>query len=70
MNNVEGCVDSSQSLDHPVLRKFSDVFVEEIPGIPLKREIDFQIDLVPGTEPISKTPYRMTAQEMVELKIQ
>lgn len=41
VNNLEGYVDSGQSLDHPVLRKFSDVFVEEIPGIPPKREIDF-----------------------------
>lgn len=38
--------------------------------MPPKREIDFRIDLVPGTEPISKTPYRMTAQELVELKIE
>ena len=44
--------------------------VKEIPGIPPRREIDFRIDLLPGTEPISKTTYRMIAQELVELKLQ
>ena len=42
----------------------------KILGIPPKRDIDFRIDLVPGTEPISKTPYRMIAHELVELKVQ
>ena len=58
------------SLDHPLLKEFSDIFVTEILGIPPKRDIDFRIDLVPGIEPISKTPYRMIAQELVELKVQ
>ena len=70
VNDLEEIVDKESFLNHPVLQKFSDVFVEDIPGIPPRREIDFRIDLVPGTEPISKTPYRMTAQELVELKLQ
>ena len=53
-----------------MLEEFSGVFVIEILGIPPKREIDFRIDLMPGTKPISKTPYRMIAQELVELKVQ
>ena len=68
VNNLEDSVVKSSSLNHPILWNFSDVFVKEIPGIPPKREIDFRIDLVPGMKPISKTPYRMIAQELVELK--
>ncbi|KAH9317622.1 hypothetical protein KI387_019391, partial [Taxus chinensis] len=46
--------------DHPLLSEFSDVFPGELPGLPPPREIDFHIDLVPGAEPISRAPYRMT----------
>ena len=56
--------------DIPVVREFSDVFPEDLPGIPLDREIDFQIELAPGTEPISKAPYRMAPLELKELKVQ
>ena len=45
--------------DIMVVREFSDVFPEDLPGIPLDREIDFQIELAPVTKPISKAPYRM-----------
>ena len=53
-----------------VVREFPDVFPEDLPGIPLDREIDFQIELVLGTELISKAPYRMTPLELKELKVQ
>ena len=43
----------------PVVREFPEVFPEEIPGLPPKREIEFGIDLVPGAGPISIAPYRM-----------
>ena len=56
--------------DIPVVREFSDVFPEDLPGIPPDREIDFQIELAPGTEPISKAPYRMAPLEFKELKVQ
>ena len=56
--------------DLEVVNEFLDVFPEEIPGMPPKREIDFTIDLVPGTAPISKAPYRMAPAEMGELKEQ
>ena len=56
--------------DIPVVREFSDVFLEDLPGIPLDREIEFQIKLTPGTEPISKAPYRMAPLELKELKVQ
>ena len=56
--------------DIPVVREFPDVFPEDLPVIPPDREIDFQIELVPGTEPISKAPYRMAPLELKELKVQ
>ena len=49
-----------------VVQDFEDVF-HDILGLPPKREIDFCIELVPGTLPISKTPYRMAPTEMLEL---
>eukprot|EP00253_Pinus_taeda_P030735 PITA_30735 len=47
-----------------------DVFPEEIPGLPPKRNIDFTIDLMPGTAPVSQEPYKMSVPELTELKIQ
>ena len=47
-----------------VVREFPDVFPEDLPGIPPNREIDFQIKLTPGIEPISKAPYRMAPLEL------
>ena len=52
----------------PVVRDFLDVFPEDLPGSPPEQEIDFPIDLVPGTAPISLPPYRMTPAELKELK--
>ena len=43
----------------PVVREFLDVFPEELPGIPLEREVDLAIEIVPGTVPMSRAPYRM-----------
>ena len=56
--------------DIPVVREFSDVFPKDLPGIPIDREIEFSIDLLPGTSPISKAPYRMALTELKELKEQ
>ncbi|KAI3804330.1 hypothetical protein L1987_25790 [Smallanthus sonchifolius] len=56
--------------DVPVVAEFSDVFPDELPGIPLKREVEFRINLVPRTTPIAKAPYRLASTEMAELKKQ
>jgi hypothetical protein len=53
-----------------VVRDFLDVFPEELPGMPPDREVEFVIDLLPGTAPISKRPYRMSVEELKELKKQ
>src|SRR4051812_49397793 len=52
----------------PVVRDFPDVFPEELPGIPPTREVEFVIDLKPGTVPIAKRPYKMPPHELLELK--
>jgi hypothetical protein len=54
----------------PVVREFPDVFPKELPGLPPDREVEFSIDLLPGTGPISKAPYRMAPTELRELKVQ
>ncbi|XP_073139021.1 uncharacterized protein [Henckelia pumila] len=54
----------------PVLNEFLDVFPDEIPGFPLVREVEFGIDLMPGTSPISRAPYQLALLEMRELKLQ
>jgi hypothetical protein len=53
-----------------VVRDFLDVFPEELPGMPPDREVEFVINLLPGTAPISKRPYRMSVEELKELKKQ
>ncbi|KAL5732481.1 hypothetical protein ACOSQ2_032173 [Xanthoceras sorbifolium] len=56
--------------DIPVVREFLDVFPEDLPGLPLDREVEFQIELAHGTKPISNAPYRMPPSELKELKVQ
>ena len=56
--------------DVPIVSEYPDVFPEELPGMPPDRDIEFVIDLVPGTAPISKRPYRMPVDELVEMKKQ
>jgi hypothetical protein len=53
-----------------VVRDFPDVFPEELPGMPPDREVEFVIDLLPETAPISKRPYRMFVEELKGLKKQ
>jgi hypothetical protein len=53
-----------------VVKDFPDVFLEELPGMPPDREVEFVIDLLPETAPISKWPYRMSVEELKELKKQ
>ena len=53
-----------------VVKDFPDVFPEELPGIPPVREVDLYIEILPGTAPTSRAPYRMAQTELKELKIQ
>jgi hypothetical protein len=56
--------------DIPVVRNYPDVFTEVTTGLPPDLEIEFSIDLMPGTQPIHKAPYRMAPSELKELKKQ
>jgi hypothetical protein len=56
--------------DIPVVCEFSDVFLEDLPGLPLERDVEFVIELKPGTAPISRRLYRMPPNELAELKTQ
>jgi hypothetical protein len=53
-----------------VVCKYADVFPDKLPGMPPDRDIEFAIELQPGTTPISKRPYRMPPAELAELKEQ
>jgi hypothetical protein len=61
-------LDASQGSEVPVVNEFPDVFPEELPGMQPDRDIEFVIELKPGTTPIYKIPYRMTTIEFTELK--
>jgi hypothetical protein len=54
----------------PVVCEYPDVFPDELPGMPLDRDVEFVIELQPGTAPISKRAYRMPPKELAELKNQ
>jgi hypothetical protein len=56
--------------DIPIVCEYPDIFPDDLPGMPLDRDIEFVIELQPGTAPISKRPYRMPPNELAELKIQ
>ena len=54
----------------PVVKDFPDVFPEELPGMPPDRDIEFLIEQLPDTGPISKRPYQMPANDLEEIKKQ
>lgn len=56
--------------DIPVVREFPDVFPEDLPVMPSDRDIEFKIELQPGTTPIYRRPYKMAPKELAELKEQ
>jgi hypothetical protein len=56
--------------DIHVVHEFPNVFPDDLPGMPPERAIEFKIELQPGTTPISKAPYKMSREELAELKTQ
>jgi hypothetical protein len=63
-------LDGASTLDIRTISEYPNVFPEELPGMPPDREIEFVIELVPGTAAIFKRPYRMAANQLAELKEQ
>ena len=53
-----------------VVCEYEDVFLDELPGLPPHKDVDFVIELHPGMSPISMTPHRMALVELQELKVQ
>ncbi|GKE29029.1 putative reverse transcriptase domain-containing protein [Tanacetum coccineum] len=56
--------------DVPTVRDFSEVFPEDLPGLPPIQQVEFQIDLVPGAAPLARAPYRLAPSELQELSTQ
>ncbi|GKA42660.1 putative reverse transcriptase domain-containing protein [Tanacetum coccineum] len=67
---VEDKSEEKRLEDVPIIREFSEVFPEDLPGLPPTRRVEFQIDLVHGTAPVARAPYRLTLAEMQELSTQ
>ncbi|GJR73060.1 hypothetical protein Tco_0085425 [Tanacetum coccineum] len=63
---MEKKADEKRLEDIPVVKEFPDIFPEDLPGIPPVRQVEFQIDLIPGAAPIARTPYRLAPSEMQE----
>ncbi|GKB18108.1 putative reverse transcriptase domain-containing protein [Tanacetum coccineum] len=56
--------------DVPTVRDFPEVFPEDLPGLPPTRQVEFQIDLVPGAAPVARAPYRLALSKLQELSTQ
>jgi hypothetical protein len=70
---INSCVYAIEGIkleDIPVVCEYLDIFPDDLPGMPPSRDIEFIIELQPGTAPISKRPYRMPPNELAELKVQ
>jgi hypothetical protein len=63
-------VQAKSIADIPVVCEFPDVFPNDLSGLPLDCDVELKIELLPGTAPISKRPYRMPLNELAELKVQ
>ncbi|GKA21688.1 putative reverse transcriptase domain-containing protein [Tanacetum coccineum] len=67
---VEDKSEKKRLEDVPIVRDFPEVFPEDLPGLPPTRQVEFQIDLVPGAAPIARAPYRLAPSKMKELSEQ
>ncbi|GKD54621.1 putative reverse transcriptase domain-containing protein [Tanacetum coccineum] len=62
--------DEKRIEDILVVRELLEVFPEDLPGLPPIRQVEFQIDLIPGAVPVAQAPYRLAPSEMQELSNQ
>ncbi|GJR73766.1 putative reverse transcriptase domain-containing protein [Tanacetum coccineum] len=67
---VEDKSEKKRLEDVPIVQDFPEVFPEDLPGLPPTRQVEFQIDLVPGVAPVARAPYRLAPSEMKELSEQ
>src|SRR5438876_3006174 len=54
----------------PVVSEYPNVFPEELPGLPPERAVEFSIELLPGTAPVFRRPYKMSSNDLAEMKVQ
>jgi len=67
---VDRKAEERKAEDIPLVKEYPEVFLEDLPGLPPQRQVEFRIDLVPGAAPVVKAPYRLASSEMQELSIQ
>nr|GFD23882.1 putative reverse transcriptase domain-containing protein [Tanacetum cinerariifolium] len=68
---VTGTVSKEKRVeDVPVSCDFPEVFPEDLPGLPPPRQVEFRIDLIPGSTPVARAPYRLAPSELKELSEQ
>ncbi|GKA73627.1 putative reverse transcriptase domain-containing protein, partial [Tanacetum coccineum] len=67
---AENKLEEKQLEDVPIIRDFLKVFPEDLPRLPSSQQVEFQINLVPGTTPVARAPYRLAPSEMQELSAQ
>nr|GEV16612.1 putative reverse transcriptase domain-containing protein [Tanacetum cinerariifolium] len=67
---MEKKADEKRLKDIPVVREFPEVFLEDLPGLPPIRQVEFQIDLIPGAVPVAQAPYRLASSEIQKLSNQ
>ena len=70
LQNLSCAIQATTLYDIPIVCEFLDVFLDELPDLPPNRDVEFKIELVLGTTPISRRPYRMPPNELAKLKIQ
>ncbi|KAI3683189.1 hypothetical protein L1987_83689 [Smallanthus sonchifolius] len=67
---VEKKLEERRLEDIPIVKDYPEVFPEDLPGLPPPRQVEFQIDLVPGAAPVARSPYRLAPSKMQELSNQ
>ncbi|GKC37199.1 putative reverse transcriptase domain-containing protein, partial [Tanacetum coccineum] len=70
IKKTEDKSEEKQLEDVPIVRDFPEVFLEDLPGLPPTRQVEFQIDLIPGVSPVARALYRLAPSEMKELSEQ
>ncbi|GKA39782.1 hypothetical protein Tco_0732333 [Tanacetum coccineum] len=70
LSDIHCAADEKKLDDIRVVRDFPEVFPDDLLGLPLVREIEFRIDLIPGASPVVRSPYRLAPSEMLELSNQ